>query len=97
MLRSTTSGGQIGIALSVVLVFNGELLRLVETWTQIETPLGAIARLKSLEERTEREDREGEDFLPPDNWPETGRIEFRNVCASYGCDIFLYPLLIEAY
>jgi ATP-binding cassette subfamily C (CFTR/MRP) protein 1 len=46
--RSTTSSGQIGIALNVVLIFNAVLLRLIETWTLLETSFGGIARLGTL-------------------------------------------------
>jgi ATP-binding cassette subfamily C (CFTR/MRP) protein 1 len=81
--RGSTTGGQIGIALNIVLVFNSVLLRLVATWTRMETSLGAIARLKMLEETTICEDKPGEDFMPDDHWPSEGLIEFRQVTASY--------------
>lgn len=83
-LRSTTSGAQIGIALNVVLVFNVTLLRLAESYTQMETALGAISRLKNFEKTTITEDKPGEVFIPEEQWPEKGAIEFRDVTASYG-------------
>lgn len=83
-LRESTSGGQIGIALNVVLVFNEVLLKLIETWAQVETSLGAIARLKTLEKDTISEDRLSEVEVPPESWPSQGEIEFRDVTASYG-------------
>jgi len=49
LFRNSTSGGDIGMALNLVLVANTTLLRLVESWTGMEISLGAIARLKSLE------------------------------------------------
>lgn len=81
--KGSTTGGQIGIALNVVLVFNAALLRLVETWTHMETSLGAISRLKTLEETTIPEDKPGEDFVPDNHWPNQGAIEFRDVTAAY--------------
>lgn len=87
-LRGSTTGGQIGIALNVVLGFNSVLLRLVETWTGLETSLGAVARLKTFESDTISEDRPGEILEPPQNWPEYGGIEFRNVSAYYGYENF---------
>lgn len=48
-LRSTSSGAAIGIALNNILGFNQSLRILVDSWTQLETALGAIARLKNLE------------------------------------------------
>jgi ATP-binding cassette subfamily C (CFTR/MRP) protein 1 len=83
-LRGITTGGEIGIALNVILVFNTVLLRLIETWTQMETSLGAIARLKNLEATTVSEDKPGENCLPPADWPQKGCIEFRDVTATYG-------------
>jgi ATP-binding cassette subfamily C (CFTR/MRP) protein 1 len=82
--RGTTSGGQIGIALNVVLSFNSVLLRLAESYTQLETALGAISRLKNFNEQTTPEDKPGEDHTPDNSWPEKGEIEFRDVTASYG-------------
>lgn len=78
------TGGQIGIALNVVLVFNAALLRLVETWSHMETSLGAISHLKNLEETTLPEDKPREDFIRVDHWPDSGCIEFRDVTVSYG-------------
>lgn len=77
------SGGQVGIALNIMLVANTTLLRLVENWTILEISLGAVARLKALEEMTPSEGGKNENFEPPDNWPSRGRIEFKNVTASY--------------
>lgn len=82
----TTSGGQIGIALNVVLTFNSVLLRLAEGYTSLETALGAVSRLKNFNEQTTPEDKPGEDHIPDDQWPEKGEIEFRGVTASYGPD-----------
>jgi hypothetical protein len=38
----TTTGGQIGMALNIVLVANTTLLGLVESWTNLEISLGAM-------------------------------------------------------
>jgi ABC-type multidrug transport system fused ATPase/permease subunit len=83
LFRGSTTGGQIGIALNVILAFNPILLTLVTTWTRMETSLGAIARVKTLVETTISEDKLGEDFIPEKNWPDKGSIEFLNVTASY--------------
>lgn len=81
---SQSGGGAIGIALNNVLGFNQGLRVLVESWTQLETSLGAIARLKNFELTTTPEDKPEESGTPPPLWPEKGRIEFRDVTASYG-------------
>ncbi|KAG0652310.1 abc multidrug transporter B [Hyphodiscus hymeniophilus] len=79
-----TSGVAVGIALNNVLGFSQTLKTLVDSWTQLETSLGAIARLKNFEETTPSEDKSDESYTPPSSWPETGEIEFRDVTASYG-------------
>jgi ABC-type multidrug transport system fused ATPase/permease subunit len=78
-----SSGAAIGIALNNVLGFSQALRTLVEAWTQVETSLGAIARVKNFEETTPTEDKPEESEIPPSSWPESGKIEFRDVTASY--------------
>lgn len=83
MFRDHISGAQVGIALNIMLVANTTLLRLVGNWTTLETSLGAIARLKSLEETTPFEGGHTGTLEPPENWPSRGNIEFKNITASY--------------
>ena len=82
-LRGSTTAGPVGIALNVLLSMSTTLVRLLEMWTQMETSLGAVARVKNIEKTLKSEDKEGEDFEPPEKWPERGAIEFREVTASY--------------
>lgn len=42
LLRGTTTAGQIGMALNIVLAANATLLGLVESWTNLEISLGAM-------------------------------------------------------
>lgn len=81
--RGQISGGQVGVALNVMIVANTTLLKLVENWTTLEISLGAVARLKTLENMTPSEGKKGENIDPPQNWPSKGRIEFQDVTASY--------------
>lgn len=83
-MRGSMSGGQIGVALNVILVFNFTLLRLAESYTQLETALGAVSRLKNFNENTATEDKRQETYIPADEWPERGDIKFCAVNASYG-------------
>jgi ABC-type multidrug transport system fused ATPase/permease subunit len=66
-----------------VLGFSAALRTLVDGWTQVETSLGAIARIKNFEETTPTEDKPEESEIVPSSWPENGKIEFRDVTASY--------------
>jgi ATP-binding cassette subfamily C (CFTR/MRP) protein 1 len=83
-LTGTTSAGRLGISLSSVVTFNGILSYLLTFWTMLETSMGAIARLKAFEEGTASENKEQEHFIPSNEWPEHGAIEFLDVSASYG-------------
>jgi len=49
----------------------------------LETSIGAVSRVKSFSQETDVEALPNESTPPPENWPLSGRIEFRNVSASY--------------
>jgi ABC-type multidrug transport system fused ATPase/permease subunit len=83
IFRTTTTGGQIGIALLIIQTISGTLVRLLQAWTQLETSLGAVSRIKSLDETVLPEDKEDECLEPGIEWPDKGTIEFHNVVASY--------------
>ncbi|KAH9998079.1 P-loop containing nucleoside triphosphate hydrolase protein [Xylariaceae sp. FL0662B] len=98
-LREQTTGGQIGVALNIMLLANTTLLRLVESWTTLEISLGAISRLKILETTTPSEMTERESLEPPSGWPYKGRIELININASYDKDTVIlrdFSVTIEA-
>jgi ATP-binding cassette, subfamily C (CFTR/MRP), member 1 len=82
-LRSSTNPGLLGIALNNILIFNQSLAQLVTSWTNLETSLGAIARIKKFEEQTEVEAKPGEDTDAPETWPAHGRVELKGISASY--------------
>ncbi|KAF6524509.1 hypothetical protein HZS61_013008 [Fusarium oxysporum f. sp. conglutinans] len=44
---------------------------------------GAISRLKTFNATVKPEGKEGEDMVPPGNWPQHGSVELNNVSASY--------------
>lgn len=83
VFKGTTTGGQIGIALNVVLLANQSLLKLVESWTIMETSLGAISRLRSFEKDVKPEAQPGEHRPPDADWPSRGAITFENISASH--------------
>ncbi|KAG6367948.1 hypothetical protein INS49_002148 [Diaporthe citri] len=84
LYRDSTTGGQVGMALNVILVANTTLLSLVGAWTDLEISLGAVARLKEAETETPREDQPGECDVPPSKWPSRGEIVLSGVTAAYG-------------
>ena len=82
-LRTSISGGFVGLALLNVMSFNESLSQIIQMWTQLETSFGAIARLKNFSATTACENLPGETHGVPENWPEQGAIEIKNVSASY--------------
>ncbi len=81
--RENISPGYVGLALLNVTSFNVSLAMIIKNWTQLETSIGAIARLISFSAQTASENLPRENESVPDNWPLHGTIEFENVSASY--------------
>lgn len=83
----TSSRGAIGLALLNLLGFNSSLSMLINSWTTLETSLGAIARLKDFVRDTPCEvDVAAETVdnqLDLKNWPTAGEIIVQNLSASY--------------
>ncbi|KHO01326.1 ABC transporter [Metarhizium album ARSEF 1941] len=77
------STGLLGVALFNVINFSGVLQSFVTQWTQLETGLGAIGRIKAFVQDTKLEDLGGEVDDLPDDWPSAGSIVFEGVSASY--------------
>ncbi|OAQ99634.1 hypothetical protein LLEC1_06869 [Akanthomyces lecanii] len=86
VLPSSTSGGAIGLALVNVISFNFTLSSVIMAWTQLETSLGAIARLKWFKQYTPNENKSEETEKPGADWPSPGRIELQDVVAAYSDD-----------
>lgn len=80
-LRSST--GLTGASLVTLMTFGDILNYIIRWYTQIETSMGAINRLKSFSEKVKSESLEGEDIVPPREWPLKGAIEINGVSASY--------------
>ncbi|PWY80810.1 P-loop containing nucleoside triphosphate hydrolase protein [Aspergillus sclerotioniger CBS 115572] len=79
--RKTSSRG-VGMALVNLLSFNSTLTLLITNWTQLETSLGAIARVKQFVNDPQVRPVVRNEMAVED-WPSMGRLEFRGVTASY--------------
>ncbi|CZR65845.1 related to multidrug resistance protein [Phialocephala subalpina] len=80
-LRSST--GLTGASLVTLMTFGDILNYIIRWYTQIETSMGAISRLKNFSEKVKSESLEGEDVVPPKEWPLKGGIGINGVSASY--------------
>ncbi|KAJ4300032.1 hypothetical protein N0V90_005281 [Kalmusia sp. IMI 367209] len=75
--------GRAGTSLVTLLSFGNSLAELVQSYTDLETCIGAVSRLKTFTATVRPEDRPTEDTEPPEAWPSSGAIDLRNVSASY--------------
>ena len=66
-----------------VMEFNQSLSMLINSWTGLETSLGAIARVKDFLAEVKAEGSETEDEIPTNEWPKRGYIQMTGVTAKY--------------
>ncbi|KAJ5642801.1 hypothetical protein N7490_006801 [Penicillium lividum] len=82
-LRDKFSAGGMGVALNLVLSLNQALVRAIESWTQLETSIGAVSRVHSFQKDTPSEDPALESPPKSQEWPTEGAMAFENVTAAY--------------
>ncbi|TVY84375.1 ABC transporter FUM19 [Lachnellula suecica] len=82
-VRLHSSSGFTGAALVTLMSFGETISFIVIFYTKLETSIGAIARLKIFNESVKPEDRDEENIVPPEQWPQSGVIELTGVSASY--------------
>ena len=77
------SSGFAGVALTQVMFLNLTLREIILTWTDVETSIGSVSRVKVFSETTESEHLREEANQPPKDWPLVGKIDFHSIVASY--------------
>jgi ABC-type multidrug transport system fused ATPase/permease subunit len=82
-VRLHSNSGFTGASLVTLMSFGENLSGIVIYYTRLETSIGAISRLKTFNATVKPESKEGEDMVPPENWPQHGSVELNNVSASY--------------
>lgn len=85
-VSGSATQGSIGLAMLNVMQFNQSLSMLINSWTGLETSLGAIARLKSFLADTQSEGSSStsqENQAPPADWPQRGHIKIDHLTARY--------------
>jgi ATP-binding cassette, subfamily C (CFTR/MRP), member 1 len=83
-MRGVASAGFTGVALTQLISFTANMKLLISFWTQMETSIGAVARIKQFATDTKDENLPGECQEPPADWPSKGEIRIENVSAAYG-------------
>lgn len=77
------SAGSVGVSLLMIMSFSEVSTRLIQTWTKMESSVGAVARVKQFAEETACEhDGVPTHSMPPD-WPQGGEIVLNEVTSSY--------------
>ncbi|KFY80283.1 hypothetical protein V499_00837 [Pseudogymnoascus sp. VKM F-103] len=89
----SSNSGFTGASLVTLMSFGENLSGFVIFYTRLETSIGAIARLKTFNETVKPEDRDDEDIVPQEQWPQRGVIELNDVSAHYSTDITSSPAL----
>jgi ATP-binding cassette subfamily C (CFTR/MRP) protein 1 len=82
-LRGKLSAGYVGVALLNVVLFSQNIKLLISFWTQLETHIGSVARIKNFTTDAVVEDQDSEDQTPPPEWPSKGEIEFNDITAYH--------------
>ena len=82
-LRGQVSVGFTGVSLTQIVSFTATMKLLILFWTQLETSLGAVTRIKDFEAETQKENLARETTEVAENWPSRGSIEIKNLSASY--------------
>lgn len=85
-LRDSVSPGFTGVSLTQIISFTSYLKLMIMFWTQMETSIGAVARIRQFNAETPDENLTDEENEPHPQWPDEGRINISNLSASYSED-----------
>ncbi|TLS21235.1 uncharacterized protein PpBr36_10624 [Pyricularia pennisetigena] len=84
-LASKTDPGNLALALIGVIDLGSSIRILVLAWTEVETAMSAVTRIRRFLDGTSQEPVRCSDAAAP-QWPEHGAVQFRDVSASYSLD-----------
>ncbi|KAM0452349.1 hypothetical protein ACHAO4_005560 [Trichoderma viride] len=90
-LRGKLNPALLGIALVNMMNLGLNLKGIILAWSQLETSLGAVTRIKTFEETTPSELLPHENYTPPEEWPSRGSLEFIDLSVQY--DSTAHPVL----
>ncbi|KFY35276.1 hypothetical protein V494_06064 [Pseudogymnoascus sp. VKM F-4513 (FW-928)] len=84
-LRGSIDPGFLGLALVNIMTLGTSLQSLVSFWTDLETSIGAVSRIRAFSEKTPSED---PFHLPkaPVGWLGSGQIDIKHMYAGHGPD-----------
>ncbi|KAK7215079.1 hypothetical protein V2G26_003082 [Clonostachys chloroleuca] len=82
-MRDRISPGFAGVALANLIGLSGSMSTVVETWTQMETSMTSIQRIRDFERDVPSEAHGDSQTAAPPDWPSRGAVEIRNLAATY--------------
>lgn len=82
-LRGKLNPALLGIALVNMMNLGLNLKGIILAWSQLETSLGAVTRIKAFEETTPSELLAHENYTPLEEWPSQGSLEFVDLSVQY--------------
>ncbi|KAK3313259.1 putative ATP-binding cassette transporter [Apodospora peruviana] len=80
---SKTSAGALGVAFINMTTLGELLTHVIQSWTSLETSLGAIARIEAFERHTPIEKKVTDPVHVPPEWPKAGALTLDHLSASY--------------
>lgn len=92
-LRDRVEPGLLGVALTNLSSFGMTMSQVIIFWTELETSLGAITRIREFTSETPRE-KEGTDE-PSAEWPAQGAISISQLSAKFGDHMVLDGINLE--
>lgn len=84
--NDSNNASAVGVALLNLSLLGENLGNLLSSWTQLETSLGAIARIRAFEQDTPLERKVESPRSLPDGCPVGGAVSFQGVSVSYAPD-----------
>ncbi|ETN39964.1 uncharacterized protein HMPREF1541_06191 [Cyphellophora europaea CBS 101466] len=84
--RKTMDPGLVGVGLLSAVTLSSSLTNLVKNWTEMETSIGAVSRIRDFVRTTDHEHKAIECEDVRSTWPENGEIRFQRFSASYSMD-----------
>ncbi|KAG8415785.1 hypothetical protein J3458_009605 [Metarhizium acridum] len=73
--------GALGVALVLTLQFNGLLIQTIQSWTKLETSIGAVARVQQFVKEAPSD--LGRSPAPSNSWPQSGRVQVQRLTAAH--------------
>ncbi|KAK9417306.1 putative ABC transporter,multidrug resistance associated protein [Seiridium unicorne] len=85
-LRSGFTGGTLGLALTSISTISTTLSYVIQSWTMMETSVGALMRLKGFLHDTPVESLPQEVKVPSQEWPTKGQLSFKDLTVTYNTE-----------